>query len=54
MVNLSVWRSPSDLWNFVYLSQHLDLVRRRREWFERIEPTWRCGGVAVGTVPSVE
>ena len=38
MVNLSVWGSLPALWDFVYLSRHLDLMRRRREWFERIEP----------------
>ncbi|HYW24438.1 MAG TPA: DUF3291 domain-containing protein [Terriglobales bacterium] len=54
MVNLSVWRSPADLWNFVYLSRHLDFVRRRREWFERIEPYLALWWVPAGTVPSVE
>ncbi|MFE6870219.1 DUF3291 domain-containing protein [Kitasatospora sp. NPDC057692] len=35
IVNLSVWESPEALWDFTYRSGHLDVVRRRREWFER-------------------
>jgi hypothetical protein len=54
MVNLSVWRSLPALWDFVYLSQHLDLTRRRREWFERIEPYLALWWVPAGTVPTVE
>ncbi|MFF7458252.1 DUF3291 domain-containing protein [Kitasatospora sp. NPDC008115] len=35
IVNMSVWESPEALWDFTYRSGHLDVVRRRREWFER-------------------
>src|SRR5690348_4183039 len=28
MVNLSVWRSLPELWEFVYDTRHLDLMRR--------------------------
>src|SRR6266571_2680387 len=37
MVNMSVWESVDDLAAFVYRSGHVDVMRRRREWFERIE-----------------
>ncbi|BCY14422.1 DUF3291 domain-containing protein [Actinoplanes sp. L3-i22] len=30
---LSVWESPDDLRAFAYQSEHLDYLRRRREWF---------------------
>jgi hypothetical protein len=36
LVNLSVWESVAALWNFVYASRHLDLLRRRREWVRRL------------------
>ncbi|WP_182905507.1 DUF3291 domain-containing protein [Microbispora sp. H13382] len=35
LVNFSVWESREALWNFVYRSAHLDVMRRRREWFHR-------------------
>jgi hypothetical protein len=36
ILNLSVWKSAEALWSFVYDSGHLEIMRRRREWFERI------------------
>ena len=36
IVNLSVWESIDDLAAFVYRSDHVSVMRRRREWFERI------------------
>lgn len=37
MINLSVWESVKALWRFVYDSGHLDVLRRRREWFEHMQ-----------------
>lgn len=37
LVNMSVWESAEALWNFTYRSEHLDLLRRRRDWFLRFE-----------------
>ena len=54
MVNLSVWRSLAELWDFVYVSQHLDFMRRRREWFERLDPYLALWWVPAGTLPGVE
>ena len=37
IVNMSVWESLEALRTFVYSSRrHLDVMRRRREWFERM------------------
>ncbi|MGA4539264.1 DUF3291 domain-containing protein [Uniformispora flossi] len=33
LVNLSVWRDADSLWDFVYRSNHMEMLRRRREWF---------------------
>jgi len=36
LVNMSVWRDVSALSVFVYKSAHVEIMRRRREWFERM------------------
>ncbi|MEU5594884.1 DUF3291 domain-containing protein [Streptomyces sp. NPDC020298] len=35
IINLTVWESQEALWDFTYRSGHLEVMRRRREWFER-------------------
>ncbi|MFK0159382.1 DUF3291 domain-containing protein [Streptomyces sp. NPDC090493] len=35
IVNLTVWETQEALWEFTYRSDHLDVMRRRREWFQR-------------------
>lgn len=34
LVNMSVWRDVASLNTYVYSSAHVELMRRRREWFE--------------------
>jgi hypothetical protein len=36
LLNMSVWRDVESLLQFVYHSSHTEIMRRRREWFERI------------------
>lgn len=36
LVNLSVWKDLSSLKNFVYKSAHSEIMRRRKEWFDRM------------------
>ena len=36
IINLSVWESIEALWSFVYDGGHLEIMRRRREWFQRL------------------
>jgi Domain of unknown function (DUF3291) len=36
LVNLSVWRSVEDLSDYVFKSLHVEIMKRRREWFERV------------------
>lgn len=36
IVNYSVWTTLAALRNFVYCGRHLDMLRRRREWFARM------------------
>ncbi|MGH8241781.1 MAG: DUF3291 domain-containing protein [Steroidobacteraceae bacterium] len=37
IVNMSVWRDPQSLQAFVYRSDHVGVMRRRREWFEKMD-----------------
>jgi hypothetical protein len=34
LVNMSVWKDLDSLRKYVYHSAHVDVMRRRREWFE--------------------
>jgi len=36
IVNMSVWRDIESLNKYVYRSAHADIMRRRKEWFERM------------------
>jgi hypothetical protein len=55
IVNMSVWESLRDLWDFTYRSDHLDFVRHRREWFVRMEePVAVLWWVPAGHIPPVE
>jgi len=36
LVNMSVWRDIESLNQYVYNSAHVELMRKRREWFERM------------------
>ena len=36
LVNMSVWRDIESLRQYVYHSAHVSVMRRRREWFERM------------------
>ena len=35
LVNLSVWRSVESLSDYVFKSLHVEIMKRRKEWFER-------------------
>lgn len=54
IVNMSVWESVESFGNFVYKSDHAKIVRRRREWFQKmsIPPVglWRIPASHVPTL----
>jgi uncharacterized protein DUF3291 len=55
IVNFGVWESRDHLWEFVYRSQHLDFLRRRREWFyPALEPYLVLWWVPAGDIPTIE
>jgi uncharacterized protein DUF3291 len=53
-VNMSVWESIDELAAFVYRSGHVDVMRRRREWFERMQVFMVLWWVPAGELPTVE
>jgi hypothetical protein len=54
IVNLTVWETQEALWDFTYRSGHLEVMRRRREWFERhVESHMVLWWVPVGHPPTV-
>ena len=53
-VNMSVWESPQALGAFVYRSDHIGIMRRRAEWFEKMELYMALWWVPKGHQPSVE
>jgi len=40
LVNMSLWRDVEALNAFVYRSGHAQIMRRRREWFERMQQAY--------------
>jgi hypothetical protein len=36
LVNMSVWRDVESLNHYVFKTAHVEIMRRRREWFERM------------------
>ena len=36
LVNMSVWQDVASLERYVYRSAHVEVMRRRKEWFERL------------------
>jgi hypothetical protein len=55
IVNMSVWTDLDALRAFVYRDgEHLRYMRRRREWFEKLEVILVLWWVPAGHVPSVD
>ncbi|MBW8483407.1 DUF3291 domain-containing protein [Actinomadura parmotrematis] len=54
IVNFSVWETQEALWDFTYRSGHLEVLRRRREWFERhVRAHLVLWWIPAGHVPTV-
>ena len=53
-INMSVWESLQVLGAFVYRSDHQPVMRRRAEWFEKIELYLALWWVPAGHRPTVE
>ena len=54
IVNMSVWHSVEALRDYTYTSKHVEVFRRRAEWFERpAKPHYCLWWVPMGHVPTV-
>ena len=55
IVNLSLWESIEDLHNYVYRSAHIEVMRRKKEWFHKMsEAHMVLWWVPAGHIPSIE
>jgi hypothetical protein len=54
LVNMSVWEDVAALNRYVYQSEHVQIMRRRREWFERMDQAFLVlWWVPRGHLPSI-
>ena len=37
IINLSVWKDIDSLFNFTYNSDHISVLKRKKEWFDKME-----------------
>ena len=55
IVNMSVWLNTESLFDYVYKSGHVEIFKRRKEWFEKMpEMHMALWYVPEGKHPSVE
>jgi len=54
IINLSVWETLEDLKTYVYEGAHVQVMRRRRQWFEKFEGMYMAlWWIEAGRIPSV-
>jgi len=54
IVNYSIWTDLESLKSFMYKTGHSGFLRRRREWFERLdEAATVCWWIPAGTIPDL-
>ncbi|WP_269716272.1 DUF3291 domain-containing protein [Caulobacter sp. NIBR2454] len=53
-MNMSVWTDIPSLGAFVYRSAHVEIMRRRREWFEHMDVFQALWWVPAGHEPTIE
>jgi len=54
LINMSVWESVEALAGFVYGNAHLAMLRRRREWFERMTDIYAAAWwIRRGHIPTI-
>jgi len=54
IINMSVWESVESLAEFTYRRAHRDVMRRRRQWFEKLAEAYLVlWWIPAGTLPTV-
>ena len=55
LFNMSVWRSLEDLKHYVYRTAHAELLRQRRDWFEKFDgAVLALWWIPAGHLPSID
>ncbi|HEX6331613.1 MAG TPA: DUF3291 domain-containing protein [Actinomycetota bacterium] len=55
IVNLTVWEGVEALEAFVFAGRHLDVLRRRREWFQKMDRAYLVlWWIPAGTIPTLD
>lgn len=55
IINLTVWRDIETLKDYVYRSAHVEVMRRRKEWFEHMREAYMVlWWVPAGHIPTVQ
>jgi hypothetical protein len=55
LINISVWATVHDFASFVFAGDHLQVMKRRRQWFERFEgPNQALWWVPQGYIPTAQ
>lgn len=55
IVNMTVWESIEALFEYTYHSDHVEVFRKRLEWFQRMEkPMMALWWIPAGHIPTLE
>lgn len=55
LINMSVWEDLESLHAYVYRSAHVEIMKRRKEWFERLRDAYTVlWWVPAGHIPSMQ
>jgi len=55
LVNLSVWANPEVLRDYVFRSQHVEIMRQRKQWFDKFEGAYTAlWWVPLAHLPTIE
>ena len=55
IVNMSVWTDVDTLIHFVYMSEHVDILKRGKEWFSKLKDMHMAlWYIPAGHIPTVE
>jgi hypothetical protein len=54
IVNLTVWKDIGSLHHYVYRTAHVEIMRRRKEWFQRMKESYMVlWWVREGDIPTI-
>lgn len=55
LVNMSVWRDIESLHNYVYRSEHIEIMAKRKEWFELLREAYSVlWWIPAESIPTIE